>query len=138
MKNVYLTSAEQEVFNRLSEAVKDGWEVVQEELTYADTREKQIMRLSLVRLHDPSLLSLRNKALKMGSISEVVSLIQAMDLSLIDEDDLAELSFALGPIMMSHLITLLLVKVTSDTEMEGVTALTVIRHAILRSLQRVS
>ena len=138
MNTLYVTAAERKVFNLLPEAVKEGWQVEAEDLTYADTRQKQMMRLSLVRLHDPSLLALREKALKMESVDEVVALIGTMNLTLVDGDDLAELSFALGPTMMSNLIAALLGKVTNDAEMEGVTALTVIRHAILRSLQPVS
>lgn len=138
MNLLHLTAAERKVFELLPETVREGWQVEAEELKYADTRQKQMMRLSLVRLHDPSLLALREKALQTESVDEVVALIGTMDLTLVDGDDLAELSFALGPTMMSNLIAALLGKVTSDEEMEGVTALTVIRHAILRSLQRVS
>lgn len=138
MKTLYLTEREQLVFETLPADVRDGWQVEREDLTYTDTVQKQVLRLSLVRLHDPSLLKLREKALQAGSLDELTSLLQTMDLRLVDEDDLAELCFALGPSMLSQLVSLLLRKVTNDKELEGVTALTVIRHAILRSLQGVS
>ncbi len=138
MKTLYLTPTETSVFATLPEAVRDGWELEKEVLTYADTSEKQVLRLSLIRLHDPSLIHLRDKALEAATIEEVTALIHSMDVRLVDEDDLAELCFAIGPSMLSRLIVSLMKMVTNDKEMEAVTALTLIRHAILRSLQPVS
>ncbi len=138
MNPLYLTSSEQALYDNLSVDMKDGWEVETEELTYDDTYEQQIIRLSLVRLHDPSLIALRDKAAQSSSLEEVAGLIRTVDLKMVEEDDLAELCFAIGPSALSHLISLLLTQVQTDKDIEGVTALSVIRHAVLRSLQRVS
>ena len=138
MNTLYLTSSEQALYDNLSVDVKDGWEVETEELTYDDTYEQQIIRLSLVRLHDPSLIALRDKAAQTHSLEEVAALMRNVDLKMVEEDDLAELCFAIGPSALSQLISLLLAQAQTDKDIEGVTALSVIRHAVLRSLQRVS
>lgn len=138
MKTLHITPTERKVFDSLPADVRNGWDIEEETQTYSDSAEKQIIRLSVIRLHDPSLIHLREKALEATSIEEVVALIHSMDMRLVNEDDLAELCFAIGPEMLTRLITSLLTKVSNDKEMEAVTALALIRHAILNSLQPVS
>lgn len=136
MNTLYLTTAERSLYESLSEAVRDGWETVDETLTYNDNPKKQMLRLSLVRLHDPSLVKLRDKAIATSTPEEMTTLLQSQDLSLVGEDDLAQLCFALGPAALGRLIEIMLKDVSNDKDMEGVTALTVIRHSILASFQR--
>lgn len=138
MKTLHITSTERKIFDSLPDDVRDGWDIEEETLSYTDSAEKQIIRLSVIRLHDPSLIHLREKALEASTIDEVVALIHSMDMRLVNEDDLAELCFAIGPAMLSRLIASLLSMVSNDKEMEAVTALALIRHAILNSLQPVS
>lgn len=138
MNTLYLTVEEQKLFDALSSDMREGWQTQMEEGRYEDSADKQMIRLSLVRLHDPRLLKLRAQAEQAGSIEEVASLIQDMNLEDVDEDDLAELFFALGPAVLSRLILDLLTAANSDGDVEGVTALTVIRHSILTSFHPVS
>ncbi len=53
MNVLYLTSEEMRVFATLSAALRSGWDVEQEMLTFVDTPQKQMMRLELLRVHDP-------------------------------------------------------------------------------------
>jgi polysaccharide pyruvyl transferase CsaB len=134
MNTLFLTATERAQYDALPSDIRDGWNVSDEILTYADTAQKQIMRLSLVRLHDPSLVELRRKMSETKTQEDMLALVASMDVRLVNEDDLAELFFAIGPSMLSQLIQLLLSRVQSDKDMEGVTAISVIRHTILVSL----
>jgi hypothetical protein len=138
MKTLFLTPQEQAVFDALSDDLKEGWETEGETLTYDDTPQKRMIRLSLLRLHDPVLLELRDRAEKAQSPEELANLLHDLDLKDIDDGDLASLFFALGPVVLSQLISHLLGAVTNDKDIEGVTALTVIRHSILSSFRSVS
>lgn len=135
MNVLHLLPSERTLLEALPASLQDGWTVEEESLTYKDTLQKQMMRLSVVRLHDPSLIKLREKAQTIINPQQMTDLLASQDLSLVGEDDLAQLFFALGPNVLSQLIAELLKKVKSDADMEGVTALTVIRHSILNALQ---
>ena len=138
MNTLTLTKEEEKAFAELPEAVREGWDVQAETIRYEDTPAKQLMRLSLLRLHDPALLALREKAGRAGSGDELVALIQGMDVSAVDDSDLAELFFALGPTVLSELIAVQIASAKTDADVEGVQALTVIRHSILSSFHPVA
>src|SRR3989344_8023312 len=133
MNTLTLTKEEEKAFAELSEAVREGWDVQAETIRYEDAPAKQLMRLSLLRLHDPALLALGEKAGRAGCGDELVALIQGMDVSAVDDSDLAELFFALGPTVLSELIAVQIASAKTDADVEGVQALTVIRHSILSS-----
>ncbi len=129
---------EQVLFDTLPDALREGWETEAETLSYEDTPQRRMIRLSLLRLHDPKLLAFREQAKQAQSAEEIAVLMESIDLKDVDEGDLAELFFALGPVTLSLLIAALLRTVKTDTDIEGITALTVIRHSVLASLQPVS
>ena len=134
MNTLFLFQEEQSTFEALSPALREGWEVETETATYEDSAEKQIMRLSILRLHDPTLKELRQKAQNANSAEEIATLLQDFDLKDVDEDDLAELFFAMGPTVLSQLISSLLASAKTDDDVEGITALTTIRHSVLHAL----
>ena len=133
MTTLYLTSSEELVFATLPEALREGWTIEQEALSYTDTPLKRTMRLSLLRLHDPILVQLHKEIGQAKEPREMVPFFERIDFSHIDGDDLAELFFAVGPEVLSEVIAHLLSAARTDTEVEAVTALTVIRHALLQS-----
>lgn len=138
MRTLHLTMQEQVLFDTLPDALREGWETEAETLSYEDTPQRRMIRLSLLRLHDPKLLAFREQAKQAQSAEEIAVLMESIDLKDVDEGDLAELFFALGPVTLSLLIAALLRTVKTDTDIEGITALTVIRHSVLASLQPVS
>ncbi len=73
-----------------------------------------------------------------GSIDEAVKTLVDEDLSGVDEDDLAQLFFAMGPAAITELISKHLESLTTDEAVEQLAALTTIRHSILASYQSVS
>ncbi len=133
MNTLYLTWPEQILFQELPSGLTEGWKIDTEHLGFVDTPERRELRLSLVRIHDRRLLDLREKVQKAQTIEEVASYIQDMDLKGIDDDDIASLFFGLGPTYISSLIQHMLRTVTTDRELEGITALTVIRHSMLNA-----
>lgn len=134
MNTLYLTQAEHKTFDAFSDALKDGWEVEAETAQYTDTRQKQLIRLSLVRLHDPKLVALRESVQKCSTKEEVIALLQEKDLTDVGNDELAELFFALGPATLSGLIYAVLAQSSTDKDLEALAALTLIRHTMLSAL----
>jgi len=133
MNTLYLFPAEQTVFDSLSADLKDGWSVEAEEKTYEDSAQKRAIRLSMARVHDPVLMHLRDKAYKAGTVEEVAGYINETDLKRVDEDDIAELFFALGPDIIGRLIAYMLQTAKTDTDIEGIVSLSLIRHEIYQS-----
>ena len=133
--DLYLTPKEREEFEQLPETLREGWRVIEETLTFADTVERREMRLHLLRMHDPKLLALREKALALPTTDAVVTLILESNLSGVSDADLAELFFALGPAPLSFLIPQFLTKAHSDEDLEHVAIFSGIRHSLLASLQ---
>lgn len=133
MTTLYLTSMEQQLFAKLSAELREGWVIEGETVHYEDTPEKQMMRIGLVRLHDPVLLALKEKVLQAGTQEHMAALIHSIDLQKVNERDLASLFFAMGPEVLSYLIRSLLREAATDQDIEGITALTVIRHSILNA-----
>ena len=129
-KTLWLTASEQAAFKEISDSVKEGWEVKAETGTVEDTPEKRTMRLALTRLHDPKLLKLREKAQNASSDKELAMLLQETDLQNVQEDDLAELFFALGPESLTTLIGAMIKDAASDDDLEGIVSLTVIRNSL--------
>ncbi len=138
MNTLYLTGTEQAIFDVLPKILTEGWKTERELLTYEDSPERRQLRLALLRLHDPALIALREKTQQSHSVKEVAEMIAEMDMRKVDEDDLASLFFALGPNDLSLLIKHLLRAAESDKDVEGVTALTVVRHAVLQAFHSVA
>ncbi len=135
MNALFLSGIEQAIFDALPDVLKEGWTIEEETITYRDTKDHLQVRLALLRLHDPALKALHAKMQGASSPASIAEAIAAMNLKDVDEDDLAMLFFAVGPNMLSGVITALLLHANIDKDIETLAALTLIRHAILRSLQ---
>lgn len=133
LTTLHLTAHEQEVFHGLSEELKDGWSVEPENRDIRDTNEKRLMRMHLLQLQDPKLTMLRDKALHTQSVEDLAMLIQSHDLEGVDTGDLNEIFFAIGPVVLTTLITYMLKNVQNDQDIEGIASLSYIRSLILSS-----
>ncbi len=134
MKTIYLTAQEKNIYDALPDDVREGWEVEDETVSYQDSDAKRATRFALLRLHDPKLLAFRDVASKVKNIEDLNVLNQRSDLSDVQDADLAELFFALGPEVLTHLIGFLFPSISDDEALEDIVALTVIRHSFLTSL----
>lgn len=138
MNILHLTPAEQSLFEALPSALREGWVIETENRGYVDTPQRMEIRMALLRLHDPKLLALREKTATAQSADEVAAIIADTDLHGVDNDDLASLFFALGPTITSSLIAYMIPQAESDKDVEAVTALALIRHAMLNAFQSAS
>ena len=136
MDTLFLTAAERKAFDALPQKIREWWKVEGETVTFRDSDEGRLMRYGLARFHDPRLQSFIQQVLAQKSVSGAAALFQKTDLAGVMDEDIAELFFVLGPSGASVLVSCMLQAVKSDTDLEGVAALTVIRHSLLLSLPR--
>jgi len=136
MNNVlYLTPAERQLFDALASELKEGWETEEEEQSYEDSAERRQVRLDLMELDDGRFEDVILKCGPECSPEDLQKLVSKVDLTGLSERDLWEICFALGPDAMGFLISKLLVDVRDDDHLEGIMALTNLRHELLVSLQ---
>lgn len=129
---LHLTKGELELFNKLSDAVRNGWKPVEEVLTFEDTTHRRYMRMSVMKLHDPRLLGLRDQLMNMQEKPEEArKLLDSLDVSSINDDDMMQLFYAMGPDALSFMIIQILMDNPDDAALEMVASLSMIRHMIL-------
>ena len=134
---LYLTKAEQALFEELQASLQDGWSVEIEKLTYKDDAERRQVRLDLMNIDDGHLEAVIAKCGPNCSEEELEKLIAHVDLTKMSQKDLWEICFALGPVAMEYLISKLLIDAKTDAAIEGIMALSHLRHDLLESLQPV-
>lgn len=130
LQTAFLTEQEQQQFSVLPKELRDGWSIELEKFPIKDSEEKRLVRMSLLRIRDPKLTLLREKA-ENGDIDALIDSIKNTDLSGVNEEDLQQIFFAIGPVTLTKLIEYMIPTAQIDKEVEGVTALTVIRHSLL-------
>lgn len=126
------------MFAALDPAVRNGWEVVPEQLTFEDSPFKFHVRLELLRLHDPSLLALRDRVRVLQDPAAIAHELSTIDPTLVLHDDLIALFFTLGSGILTQLMSVLLAEVRTDEDINNLAAIASIRHEILLSYQPVS
>jgi len=132
MNTIYLTGQEKRIFSQLSDVLREGWDIEEEKGQFQDSEEKLSMRMALLRLHDPKLLEMQKRAVGLSS-EKLAELLAKTNLKGVEDDDLAELTFAIGPSILSKLIAGLLLQAKTDAELEEISALALIRHSLLKS-----
>lgn len=129
---LYLTAAEIDSFQELSDTLREGW-VVHEEKTdgRVDDPARRAIRMQMLRLRDPQLMQFVALAQKSNSADAVAALILDTDMAHVSEHDMAELFFAIGPAPLTAVVASLLPRVSGDEDIEAIAALTLIRHSLL-------
>ncbi len=112
--------------------------MAEEKAWVEDKPEHRRMRFYLLRLHDPRLRAFLEQAKTRNSAEALAELVQKTDLAEVNDGDLAELFFALGPTTLSMLIEKMLRDAKTDVDVEGVASLTEIRHSLLSSMNTAS
>jgi len=135
MTTLHLTAEEKELFEKLSEELRDGWTVEEEVQTFEDTPQKAQIRLRLLRIHDPKLLAFVEEAKGAKNADELAKLLGDMDLSGVAETEIGKLFFALGPGALGNIVESLLKQAKKDKDVEDIVAITTIRYELLASLQ---
>lgn len=131
---LHLTDAERAIWRMVKPEIQEGWTVEPENGSFPDSPERRCMRLHLVKLRDPKLLDFQRKARKESTMDGLTALILGMDLQNMNDADLAELFFALGPGPIGRAVESMLRTVTKDEDIEGVAALTTIRRSLYQAM----
>ena len=135
MLNVlHLTDAECALWRTLKQEIQEGWTVEPENGNFRDSPERRRMRLHLLKLRDPKLLAFQENAKKAGTMDELVTLIHSTDLKNVNDADLAELFFALGPGPIGKVVESMLQTAKSDADIEGIASLTMIRRSLYQAM----
>ncbi len=128
-----LRQAEQKIFQKLPDALRDGWNVESETLTSEERPEELRMRREITSFDDPKLQKIIDAARTAKTPEEFERTAKSLDLTTLPQDDAAELFFVLGTALMGVIVTHLLTAATKDEDLEGIAALTEIRHLLLET-----
>ncbi|MEK7563177.1 MAG: hypothetical protein AAB544_02170 [Patescibacteria group bacterium] len=135
---LHLTDAERAIWRTLKPEIQEGWTVEPENGNFRDSPDRRCMRLHLLKLRDPKLLDFLEKAKKASTVDGLSALIMGMDLKKVNDADLAELFFAMGPGPIGRCIESMLASTAKDEDIEGVAALTTIRRSLYQAMSPAS
>ncbi len=134
MSTIYLTPAETKVFEALDAEKKQGYTVETETLTYEDSPKRQKIRFSFLNVIDPELVRLKNEALAATSDEVFLELARSIDIRKMEESQMADVFFALGPTVIGLLLAEILSQAKAKDDVDCVADLSSMRHVMLESL----
>lgn len=127
----FLSASEQQAFDCLPALLREGWQRQESKGTgVTEPSERQKVRARLMRVHDPMLQGFLAKAKVCGSDAELTSLLATIDFSSVHQDDLLELTFALGPDRLSSIILSCLRSAKTDQDLLGIASLMFLREEL--------
>ena len=132
---LYLTAEEKAVFDGLSDELKEGWNVVVEEIDYEETPIKQRIRFDVMNVQSPGLQDFQEKAKTVGTKEEIETLASELDFSAFNDVDITELFYALGPFSIGELITRFLGEAKADEDIQGILGMSALRHLLFGPTQ---
>lgn len=135
MTTLYLYTEEIEKFSTYSKELQEGWIVEEEKMTATDSAEERSMRMQLMHLRDPKIKQFLESAEQNPAAKDVATLVHNTDLKDIDDADLAELFFALGPKVITLILAFMLKNIKTDDDIEGIVSIALIRHKLLEAFQ---
>ena len=135
MTTLYLYTEEIEKFSAYPKDLQEGWTVEEEKMTATDSAEERSMRMQLMHFRDPKLKEFLDSAEHNPAAKDVATILHSTDLQGVDDADLAELFFALGPKVITLLIGFMLKDIKTDDDIEGIVSIALIRHKLLEAFQ---
>lgn len=132
---LYLTAEEKAVFDGLSDELKEGWNVVVEEIDYEETPIKQRIRFDVMNVQSPGLQEFQEKAKAVSTKEEIETLASELDFSAFNDVDITELFYALGPFSIGELITRFLGEAKADEDIQGILGMSALRHLLFGPTQ---
>lgn len=133
MNTLYLTATEKKLFDALSENLKEGWQIADADISYDETPEKRLIRFRLVRLQDPALKTFQEKAIAAKTEEEISDLLASFDMASLNEVDMTEIMYAMGPDLIGGVIEHYLKHVENDEDIEGIASISVFRNLFFSS-----
>jgi hypothetical protein len=133
MNTIYLTQAEQRLFQALPEKLRSFWTVSPEKIGYEESQAKQRVRCKFMKLSP----ALKKGMDQIGAISSQESFEKwaaSIDISKLTDNDLKEVFYALGPVSIGRMLEQMIPGAVSGDDVEAVAAIAAIRHVIFTPL----
>ena len=122
------------MFAALPEALKEGWEVKAEDGTFKDSEELRRIRFGLMHVQHPALQAVKRGAIEdFADDQKVLQLLLTVNPDDVNEDDMGELLFAVGPVGLGGFIANLLPQAGTDEHLNFIASLTNARHELFAS-----
>ena len=135
---LYLRREEAKFFQSLSKDLQDGWQVEEEKGKANERPEELMMRYQMASFDHPSIKTFVESVRGAKSAGEIEKAAASFDLASLPQEQAAELFFVLGTNLIGKIIQYLLQKATRDEDLDGIAALTLIRHFLLEANASVS
>jgi hypothetical protein len=135
---LYLRREEKTVFDALRDALKNGWSVEDEPLTSDERPEELRMRYQMAKFEDADLQNLVQLAQESRTPEEFEKTALKFDFAKLPQEQIAEVFFMLGTKLMGKIISYGLQEASSDEDIEGIAALSNVRHLLLEANASVS
>ena len=133
----YATPSERAFLEGLPETWREGLDLREETLTYADTEASARERMRTMRLTSPSLIAFRRETAGLTKEVEVERMLGALSSISMTEAELLDICFALGPFPLADLVSRQLRAAVDRNDVANAAATTELRHMVLQSLQSV-
>ena len=133
MNTLHLYPLEQAAFNELPKNLQEGWTWQEEKLTFEDSDVYRDLRLSIMKLHDSALLELRDRLRNVKSNEETKTFLDEFDLRHVNNEDLTQIFYAMGPTPLNYIILSTLALAKNDEDVEMAANLSGMRHIILEA-----
>lgn len=127
---LYLTTSEQTQFEELSNELKAGWALHPAVITYEDTPEKRLARFRIMQIRGKALRAFQEKVRTAATTQEVDAMVQTIDIDQVDDIDLTEILYAMGPELMEQFIMYYLKKASSDEDINGLAGFSTLRNLL--------
>lgn len=134
MQTLRLTNDELRQFESLPADIRGEWKTDTIDIHYKDSKEKMNVRLWLLRISSPELQGIAAAASEGLSLDDLVTKIQAIDLSSVSANDVREVLYALGPDVLGLIIQNILSSTPNEKDMEQVHAYATARALFFASL----
>ena len=127
-----LRPEERKIFEGLSDGLRDGWQVTEEILSAFERAEELEMRYRMASFDHPACQALVDGVKKAKNAAEIEKVVSQFDIAALSQVQMAELFFTLGTRVLSAMVRYALQRAESDEDLEGVAALTEVRHMLFQ------
>ncbi len=130
---LFLTASELNVFQKISETLREGWSISEQGILQEETSNQLELRIKMARFDDPALQSIGQDLIKRLTHQSLEKAALSIDLSKLVPEQIAELFFVIGVGVLNSMIAVLLHRSTIHDDIEGLAGLTQIRRMLSES-----
>ncbi len=125
---LFMTSQEEEALRARWQGLCGDCDVVHEETSGTDSPARMQARFRLLHVSNPTLQQFADRASALDDMGDLLNLIDRAQFDM-TKDDVTELCFVLGPVLLGSLVAELLAGTPENEALGLIEALTQIRHA---------